>query len=357
MSSDADEPMMLKAPFPWFGGKSRAAADIWSRLGDVSNYVEPFAGSLAVLLLRPSIPKIETVNDLDCYVANFWRALANNPELVASCADWPVNEADLHSRHLWLVGREDFRRRMKSDPDYYDAKIAGWWCWGQAMWIGSGWCDSKYYYDSESDLTSSVDAANRLSHKRPHLGDAGKGVHRLSHQLPHLGDAGQGVHRLSHKLPHLGDAGKRVHISNQNQNLYEYFDFLSRRLRRVRVTCGNWDRVLGDSVTTGLGVTGILLDPPYSHGVRDPELYATEMDVTSDVLDWALQNGSNPMLRIALCGYDVEYESLQAQGWQVHTWSAPSGYAGRNSQNKRERIWFSPHCLPANRLSLFEDMQ
>lgn len=83
----------------------------------------------------------------------------------------------------------------------------------------------------------------------------------------------------------------------------------------------------------------------------------SRMDVTSDVLDWALQNGSNPMLRIALCGYDVEYESLQAQGWQVHTWSAPSGYAGRNSQNKRERIWFSPHCLPANRLSLFEDMQ
>ncbi len=41
---------MLKAPFPWFGGKSRAAELIWSRLGDVSNYVEPFAGSLAVLL-------------------------------------------------------------------------------------------------------------------------------------------------------------------------------------------------------------------------------------------------------------------------------------------------------------------
>lgn len=51
----------LKAPFPWFGGKSRAADLVWSRFGDVQNYVEPFAGSLAVLLARPSQPRDETV--------------------------------------------------------------------------------------------------------------------------------------------------------------------------------------------------------------------------------------------------------------------------------------------------------
>ena len=32
-------PVKLRAPFPWFGGKSRAAELIWSRLGEVSNYV------------------------------------------------------------------------------------------------------------------------------------------------------------------------------------------------------------------------------------------------------------------------------------------------------------------------------
>lgn len=41
---------MIKAPFPWFGGKSRAAPLVWQALGDVKNFVEPFAGSLAVLL-------------------------------------------------------------------------------------------------------------------------------------------------------------------------------------------------------------------------------------------------------------------------------------------------------------------
>jgi len=108
----------LKAPFPWFGGKSRVAHLVWERFGDVPNYVEPFAGSLAVMLARPHAPRIETVNDLDCFIANFWRAVQQAPEEVARWADWPVNEADLHARHLWLVNREEFRERMKSDPDH-----------------------------------------------------------------------------------------------------------------------------------------------------------------------------------------------------------------------------------------------
>jgi len=39
----------LAAPFPYFGGKRRAAPIVWRRLGDPSGYVEPFAGSAAVL--------------------------------------------------------------------------------------------------------------------------------------------------------------------------------------------------------------------------------------------------------------------------------------------------------------------
>ena len=42
-----------KAPFPWFGGKSKAGPLVWQLLGDVVHYVEPFAGALGVLLERP----------------------------------------------------------------------------------------------------------------------------------------------------------------------------------------------------------------------------------------------------------------------------------------------------------------
>jgi len=44
----------LFAPFPYFGGKRRAASLVWKALGDPSGYVEPFAGSAAVLLGRPA---------------------------------------------------------------------------------------------------------------------------------------------------------------------------------------------------------------------------------------------------------------------------------------------------------------
>ena len=65
------------APFPYMGGKSRVAADVWARFGDVPNFVEPFCGSAAVLFKRPVEhewwERIETVNDYDGMVANFWR--------------------------------------------------------------------------------------------------------------------------------------------------------------------------------------------------------------------------------------------------------------------------------------------
>ena len=71
--------LLLDAPFPWFGGKSRVAHIIWEALGDVDNYVEPFAGSLAVLLSRATVPKVETVNDKDHWITNFWRSVQHEP--------------------------------------------------------------------------------------------------------------------------------------------------------------------------------------------------------------------------------------------------------------------------------------
>lgn len=123
----------MKAPFIWFGGKRRVASLVWEAFGDVDNYVEPFAGSLAVLLERPGWHKrrAETVNDADCYLANFWRAVAADPEAVAVHADWPVNESDLFARHLWLVNEGRARiAAMEADPEFCDVRVAGWWVCG-----------------------------------------------------------------------------------------------------------------------------------------------------------------------------------------------------------------------------------
>lgn len=131
----------LKAPFPYFGGKSRVAAQVWERFGHVQNYVESFFGSGAVLLGNPAGScKIETVNDLDGYVCNFWRAVRADPDAVAEHASWPVNELDLHARHRFLIqSKREFAERLRNDPDLYDVKLAGWWVWGLSCWIGDNW--------------------------------------------------------------------------------------------------------------------------------------------------------------------------------------------------------------------------
>jgi hypothetical protein len=333
-----------KPPFPWFGGKSRVAADVWARFGKVANYVEPFMGSLAMLILRPApIVGSETVNDLDGFLANFWRAVQHDPEGLAAHADWPVNENDLHARHYWLKGeRGPLTFKLEADPDFFDVKIAGWWCWGLCCWIGSEWCGIGH-----KGPWSVVNG--ELVNTGVDLGNSGQGVNR---QLVHLGDAGMGVHR---QRVDLGDAGMGVH--RQRVDLINYFDRLSTRLRGVRVCCGNWDRVCSRAPTTHHGLTAVFLDPPYSDTAdRDPELYAQESStVAHDVREWAIANGNNRLLRIALCGYDGEY--AMPSDWIVFEWKSSGGYSTRGSKASinchRERIWFSPHCVRVNDYPLF----
>lgn len=325
-------PPSLSAPFPWFGGKSRVAPQVWERFGDTPNYVEPFAGSMAVLLGRPAkhAAKIETVNDLDGFVANFWRSVAHDPETTASWADWPIIEADLNARHAYLVNvRESLVRKLEGDPDFYDPKIAGWWVAGICGWIGSGYCSGEGPW-----VVRDGELVNR---KLPHLGDAGRGVNR---QMPHLGNAGMGVNR---QMPHLGDAGMGV---------YQWFVALAERLRRVRVCNGDWTRVLSESVTIRHGLTAVFLDPPYGDEVEQTRVYASDSGtVSDDVRDWCIENGNNNLLRIALCGYEGEgHDALLDYGWTSHAWSTSGGYGGGrggvgDANRHKERIYFSPACI------------
>jgi len=57
---------LLKAPFPYFGGKSKIAHIVWQALGQPPVYIEPFFGSGAVLLSRKNYdPKYkEIINDI-----------------------------------------------------------------------------------------------------------------------------------------------------------------------------------------------------------------------------------------------------------------------------------------------------
>lgn len=331
----------LAAPFPWFGGKANAAETVWQAFGIVDNYVEPFAGSAAMLLGAPIGKRVETINDLDGMVANFWRSVSHDSEAVANHADWPVNEVDLFSRHSWLVRHAaGLTERLHADPDHYDAKIAGWWCWGACNWIGTGWCSGSgpWIHDGEKlvNSRSSGDAGQGINKKLPHLGDAGQGINR---QIPALsggnGFTGRGLQRAT-ELP-------------RSQFIHEWMAKLHARLRDVRVTCGDWGRVVKDSITTRHGLTAVFLDPPYTKGSMNYSAGGVGGDLANDVRAWCQVNGANKQLRIVLCGHSGEHDALLASGWQTRTWTARKGYALTDEaieNSASETIWCSPHCMP-----------
>jgi DNA adenine methylase len=314
----------MQSPFVWFGGKRKVAHIVWEALGNVDHFVEPFFGSGAVLLNRPHAAKCETVNDADGLLANFWRAVSMDPEAVAHHAANPVNEADLHARHLWLVNaKPGITERLMGDPEYFDPKAAGWWVWGVNCWIGSGFC-------SGDGPWVSIDGVFQK-------GDTGQGVNR---KLLHLGNEGRGTVRSI--------AGDRKEF------LRGWFCDLAARLQHVRVACGDWSRVCGPSVTRSAGgICGIFFDPPYDLDMRTA-VYANESNCARDVLAWCEANGNDPALRIVLAGYDGEHNHLEQHGWRVHAWKTSGGFGGgrggRGDENaSKERLWFSPHCCDHQR--------
>jgi hypothetical protein len=306
----------VKAPFPYFGGKGRAAEIIWRALGDPGGYVEPFAGSAAVLLARPEFKgrRVETLNDADGWLVNAWRSIKLSPSEVAAHAHGPVSEIDYHARLAWLQERrtDGLVSWLEGSPEVHDAKAAGWWLYVMSCGIGDPFGPGPWRVVDE-----------RLTDVRelPHLGNAGRGVNR---ELPHLGNAGQGVERLT-----------------------AYLMQLAWRLERVRITCGSWERVVTPSASRakagGDGTVGILLDPPYA---TSGDLYAAAEDgIAQKVADWC--ETAAPDLRVVLCGYDDEHDRLLGHGWTKVEGRAGggAGYSTNRANGRRERLWLSPACL------------
>jgi len=311
--------MSLAAPFPYFGGKRRAAPIVWAALGDPAGYVEPFAGSAAVLLARPLLGRrVETLNDADGWLVNAWRAMQHDPMAVARAASGPVFEIDYHARLAWLQARRtpDLVAWLEGDPSHYDAQAAGWWLYVLACGIGDPFGRGPWrVVDGHLRKTTAEDGTRR--------------------RLPHLGNAGQGVNR---ELPHLGNAG---------QGLVRYLQQIAARIERVRITCGSWERVVKPSVVRagvgGDGVRSIFLDPPYA---TSGDLYAhDDANVAERVRAWC--ETAPAEWRIVLCGYDEEHDSLLSHGWRVVQGKSGrgAGYSTRKDNGRRERLWLSPACL------------
>ncbi len=152
---------------------------------------------------------------------------------------------------------------------------------------------------------------------------------------------------MGRSIPNMTTQG--VHAERITRHgMLTHMHQLAARLRRVRVVCGDWSRVVTPAVTTGKGLTGLLLDPPYFAGLSDGLYAHNDANVSLQVRQWAIANGDNPDLRIALGGYEGEHQ--MPESWEVVEWKAAGGFGGQrqdgtNENAERERIWFSPACL------------
>jgi len=299
----------LKVPYIYFGGKSRVAHVVWEGLGKIEQYVEPCLGSGAVLLARPLHFKCrEVANDIDLLLTNFWRSLSLKPDQVIRHAQSPCNEIDLIARNNWLVNTQnDWRQKFVDDPEYCEPKHAGWWVWGASIWLGQGWC-------------------KRL---------VGKALPRLSGQ--------GGIHRFS------------------VDSIEDYLMGLSRRMFRVQIACGDWNRVVTPGATTvsNNGVVGVFLDPPYDDPGRSAGLYRHDNQIVSKRMRcWAVNNGDDPKFRIVFAGYFDQHDDKFPENWRRYQYTGPSSYQttasaaqgnGNNLNRKKECLWFSPHCVQPKR--------
>lgn len=290
----------LKAPWPYFGGKSKAADLIWSRLGQLNHYIEPFCGSAAVLLASPTISKLEVIGDLNYYVANFWRSVKHQPDTVIEHIVHPVIHVDLYARHCWLTDPsriKNLRERLLDAEWPGDAKIAGWWAWGMCAWIGSGWC-------SKTPIMKSVG-----------LDSPG--------QIPFLSRSGQGIQAAHGSVDVV-------------ENARQWILTLSKRLERVKVINALWERCLNMSYFKGKK-TGIFFDPIYK---SYEAVYGVEKSVAGDVEEWCRERTDSD-LRMVLCGHEGDYI---LPGWKTEVLSR--GARTFNNKSKHEDVfWFSPGCL------------
>lgn len=102
----------MKPPIPYFGGKMTTGPAIASLLPAHTHYVEPYCGSLAVLMAKPRSAH-ETVNDLDGDLMTFWRVLRERAsDLERVCRLTPHSRAE-HAAAYDLTEVDDLEKARR----------------------------------------------------------------------------------------------------------------------------------------------------------------------------------------------------------------------------------------------------
>ena len=344
----------LKPPFTYFGGKQKVAKVIWSRLGDPHYFIEPFGGSLACLLARPSAPRHELVSDTFGPLTNFWRACKWCPPGELARLVWHMpSELDLYARHTELLAFNGptLLKTLKSNAKYYDAEYAAWYGWGASMWLGSGWCYRRRDMQNQPDQRQHVNASRGLltkqwdQHQHGAAGLMNKDVHAKRQHVDNV--RGLMCAKPDTLADYLDNLIQRVENNRPSpwlEGLELYFKALQYRLEKVDIFAEDWKRtvtegILKRGIRRGKRTTAVFMDPPYLESSCDSADLYHSGNVWEDVIKWCRDHEDRTDMRICLAGIEG---TASLPGWTEFAWT---NSGGAKTKRAKERLWFSPHCL------------
>ena len=348
----------LKAPFPYFGGKQRWADRIWQAFGDTpdtapSIYLEPFAGSLAVLFRNPNGPaKREVICDREPHIANFWRSIQCDPDAVARWADYPTIHHDLTARDVWLgkwaVDNSDL---VREDADFYDAKAAGWWAWSMSNRIAGMPGETinriplvKNNSVGGQGVTMQRDGIPAVTPTDFANGRGAKAGMRDS--IPSVCYKGF-VNRETQKPEHRGMDATPL----DGSRLQPWMRALCERLKGVIVLCRDWQSGLTKPMTMEAymhkHICAVFLDPPYLTVDRST-IYASDHAGDSDAAaigayEWAVERGNQERYRIAYACHEGDFPT--PDGWTCETMQFTGMQGAERRAKKLDCVMFSQHCF------------
>jgi DNA adenine methylase len=105
--------MHTRSPLIWFGGKSKYAETIISKMAPHKLYVEPFGGAAHVIVQKPRVNH-EVYNDIDGNIVNFLLQVRSNPEgMKQACESIPYSRQIYERWKKEALPEDDFERAVR----------------------------------------------------------------------------------------------------------------------------------------------------------------------------------------------------------------------------------------------------
>lgn len=224
----------MRAPFPWYGGKSAHARWVIQYLPPHRHYVEPFCGSAAVLFAKdPSAA--ETLNDRDDNIVNFFKQLRERTDdLARSIACTPHSRVEFQDAVVnqqiqgWTTDLERARQFFVLACNTRMARAAtatfGRWQYSRDSTISRPWF---------GDLDRLYDAAERLLRVQLESDDAATIIHRY--------DSPTTLFYVDPPYPHELRNDSRVYRHEMDGNGHDNLANLLQKIRGKALVSGYQD--------------------------------------------------------------------------------------------------------------------